>query len=114
MPEKVFIVDRVVAAPGRAREFVSSYVSHYVPGARARGMTLDHILVSPPIWLDDASNTITATWTVDDVAGWWDMTRLGRRDPALAEWWSGIDSLILERTRSMAGEAADVEAMCNV
>ena len=114
MSRKIFVVDRVVTEPGRAREFVDAYVAEYVPGARERGMTLDHLLVSPPIWLDDESNTITVTWTVDDVAGWWNMTRLGRPDPALGAWWERMEPLITERSRSMAAAAEDVEGLGNV
>ncbi|PTR22135.1 hypothetical protein C8K36_1124 [Rhodococcus sp. OK519] len=114
MTGRIFVIDRVVTEPGRAREFVASYTSEYVPGGRARGMTLAHILVSPPIWLDDDSNTVTATWTVDNVAAWWDMTRMGRPDPTLGEWWNRVDELIVERSRSMAAPTEDVEVLCNV
>lgn len=109
--EKVYLVDRVVTRPGGARAFVDAYLAEYAPGAQARGMTLDQILVSPPMWLDEDSNTITATWTLDDVAAVWGMIRAGRGDPSLGQWWSRMAPLILERTRSMSAAAADIDGL---
>ncbi len=63
--ETIYVVDRVVTKPGCARKFVEAYVAEYVPGGRRRGMTLDRILVSPPVWFDEDCNTVTITWTVD-------------------------------------------------
>ena len=114
MSGRAFVVDRVVTAPGCGREFVEKYTTAYVPGGRSRGMTLEHILVSPPIWQGETSNVVTIVWSLDDVAGWWNMTRLGRPDATLAQWWDSVHELIVERSRSMAGEVADVEELCNV
>jgi hypothetical protein len=44
---EVYIVDRVVTRPGRAREFIDRYRAEYASGARERGMTLRDVLVSP-------------------------------------------------------------------
>ncbi|MBH0120121.1 hypothetical protein ACWDUD_29575 [Rhodococcus sp. NPDC003382] len=112
--ETIYVIDRVVTKPGCARRFVEAYVAEYVPGGRRRGMTLDRILVSPPVWFDDDSNTVTITWTVDGVHSWWEMTRQSRRDPGLGEWWSGMDELIVERSRTMAAHADDVEGLNDV
>src|SRR5689334_7331064 len=99
---EVFVIDRVVTRPGCARAFVDTYLAEYAPGARARGMTLRDVLVSPPIWLDDQSNTVTIIWSLPSVQAWWEMTRMGRPDPTLGPWWEGISELVDERTRSMA------------
>ncbi|AQA20497.1 hypothetical protein BTZ20_4505 [Rhodococcus sp. MTM3W5.2] len=112
--EKVYVIDRVVTRPGRAREFVDAYLAEYAPGARGRGMALEHVLVSPPIWFDDESNTITATWTLDGAEGWWQMTWQGRPDPTLGQWWTRMDELVLERTRTMASAAQDVDGLTDV
>ena len=110
----VFVIDRVITRPGCARTFVDKYVSEYVPGARTRGMTLRDILVSPPIWFDDQSNTVTITWSLPSAQAWWEMTWKGRPDPALGPWWDGTRELVLERTRSVAASADDVEQLCDV
>ncbi|OBG38328.1 hypothetical protein A5672_16560 [Mycobacterium alsense] len=112
--DRVFVIDRVVTRPGCARRFVDTYLAEYAPGARDRGMTLRDVLVSPPIWSDELSNTVTITWTLPDPPAWWRMTWQGRSDPALAEWWSRVGELVQERSRSFAAAAADVAGLCDV
>ena len=111
---EVFVVDRVITRPGRAREFIDTYLAEYAPGAVARGMTLRTVLVSPPIWLDDKSNTVTITWSLAGPQAWWQMTWKGRGDPELGSWWNRVSSLIVERTRSVAAAASDVDGLCDV
>src|SRR3954452_23105347 len=100
--DKVYVIDRVVTRPGCAREFVDVYLAEYAPGARARGMTLRDVLVSPPIWFDDQPNTVTITWSLPSAQAWWEMTWKGRPDPTLGPWWDGIGELVEERARSVA------------
>jgi uncharacterized membrane protein YoaT (DUF817 family) len=111
---EVFVIDRVVTRPGCARRFVDTYLADYAPGARDRGMTLREVLVSPPIWFDDQVNTVTITWTLPGVQAWWEMTWIGRADPALGQWWSQIGELVQERSRSFAAGADDVDWLCDV
>lgn len=110
----IFVIDRVVTRPGCARRFVDAYLAEYAPGARARGMTLRDILVSPPIWFDDDINVVTITWTLPNAQAWWEMTWNGRPDPTLGEWWSRISALVAERSRSFAAAADDVDGLCDV
>ncbi len=111
---RVFVIDRVVTRPGCARNFVNAYLAEYVPGARSRGMTLCDVLVSPPIWFENQPNTVTITWTLPSAQAWWEMTWQGRPDPALGEWWSQIGELVMERSRSVAAAADDVDKLCDV
>ena len=111
---QVFVIDRVVTKPGCARTFVATYLAEYAPGAQSRGMTLRGVLVSPPIWSKDLSNTITISWTLPSAQAWWEMTWKGRPDPALGEWWSQISELVTERSRHFAGAADDVDGLCDV
>ncbi|MCV7303608.1 hypothetical protein H7J93_28735 [Mycobacterium barrassiae] len=110
----VFVVDRVVTAPGCARQFIDRYLAEYAPGARERGMTLRDVLVSPPIWFDDRPNTVTITWTLPSAQAWWEMTWQGRPDPTLGQWWAQIDELVSERSRTVAAPAAEVDGLCDV
>ncbi|MGV0834160.1 hypothetical protein [Mycolicibacterium thermoresistibile] len=110
----VYVIDRVLTKPGKARAFIDRYLAEYAPGARRRGMTLTHVLVSPPIWFEDRSNTVTVTWTLPSPLAWWQMTWQGRPDPAVGQWWSDIAELVQERSRSVAASAADVDALCSV
>lgn len=109
---EVFVIDRVLTKPGQARRFVDRYLAEYVPGAKERGMRLLHVLVSPPIWFGDQSNTVTITWSLPSPRAWWQMTWKGRPDSALGHWWSAIDELVVERSRSVAAAAGDVDALC--
>jgi hypothetical protein len=114
---EVFVIDRVVTRPGCARQFVDTYLAEYAPGARERGMTLRDVLVSPPIWFDESEervNTVTITWTLPSARAWWQMTWKGRPDPALGEWWVQVGDLVMERSRSFAAAAADVDGLCDV
>lgn len=111
---EVFVIDRVITKPGRAREFIDAYVAEYAPGARERGMTLCNIVVSPPIWYATESNTVTITWSLPSPQAWWEMTWKGRPDPRLGAWWHGVDDLIIERDRSAAAAYDDVAMLCDV
>ncbi|MBU9762827.1 Dabb family protein [Mycobacterium sp. TNTM28] len=106
---EVFVIDRVVTAPGCAQKFVDAYLAGYAPGARDRGMTLRNVLVSPPIWFDDRSNVVTITWTLPSPEAWWQMTWRGRPDPSVARWWDSITDLVVERTREVASASGDVD-----
>jgi hypothetical protein len=110
----IFVIDRMVTKPGCARTIIDTYLADYAPGARDRGMTLRDVLVSPPIWSEELSNTVTITWTLPSPQAWWEMTWKGRPDPTLGEWWSRVDALVVERTRSFAAAADDVDALCDV
>lgn len=111
---RVFVIDRVVTKPGCARTFVHTYLAEYAPGARRRGMTLCDVLVSPPIWSDDQSNTVTIIWMLPNAPAWWAMTWQARTDPELGQWWSRIGELVAERSRSVGARADDVDGLCDV
>ncbi|MEV0354883.1 hypothetical protein AB0H71_02360 [Nocardia sp. NPDC050697] len=110
----LYIIDRVVVRPGTAREFIDAYLAGYAPGARNRGLTLERILVSPPVWIEGETNTVTATWTVTGSSEWWAAAVAGRHDPAPAQWWESMASMIVGRSRSTASRAQDVEGLCDV
>jgi len=110
----VYVVDRVVTRSGCAKDFIDCYLADYAPGARERGMSLRDILVSPPIWFADRPNVVTITWSLPSAQAWWEMTWKGRPDPELARWWDSIGHLVVERDRSVAAAANDVERLCDV
>jgi hypothetical protein len=111
--ETIYMIDQIITRPGHGRAFIDAYMEYYAPGATARGLRLDRVLVSPPMWLEDQPNTITITWTVQGVSAWWGMTIMGRTDPALAQWWADAGQWIAERSRSFASAFGDVEALSN-
>ncbi|MHA6742401.1 hypothetical protein [Rhodococcus erythropolis] len=112
--EKVYVIDRIITEPGCGKKFVDAYTTEYVPAAQRRGMTLASVLVSPPLWVEDETNIVTITWTVEGTSGWWNMTRQGRAGPESSQWWERHSALIVERSRTMAAEAADIEGLSDV
>ncbi|MGH3969161.1 MAG: hypothetical protein ACRDTV_13880 [Mycobacterium sp.] len=111
---QVYVIDRVITRPGCAKKFVDAYLSGYAPDALERGMTLQRILVSPPIWFADQTNTVTIIWSLPSPREWWEMTWQGRSDPAVGRWWAEISNLVVERTRSVAANAEDVDGLGDV
>ena len=110
----IYAVDEIVPRPGEARAFLLAYMERYAPGARARGMTLERVLVSPPMWLEDQSNTLTISWTIAGVPAWWQMSMQARPDPAIAAWWSEVDHMVVSRSRNYMAALEDVEALSRV
>lgn len=106
---EVFVIDRVITSPGSAQAFIDAYLDGYAPGARARGMTLRDVLVSPPIWFDDRTNVVTITWSLPSAQAWWQMTWQGRPDPSVARWWETVGEFVVERSRSVATAAGAVD-----
>src|SRR5262245_5553480 len=80
----VFVIDDLVAKPGRGEALLCAYLARYAPGARERGMTLVHQLVSPAYWLPDGSNRLLFVWSVAGPAGVWRMKHSGRQGPGRA------------------------------
>jgi len=112
--ETIFIVDQVIPKPGQAKAFLDTYMARYAPAARERGMTLVHQWVSPPMWLDEQSNTLTIIWTVQGAPAWWNMSFHGRRNPEVAGFWESIEPMIVSRRRSFSAEVADLESLADV
>ena len=109
----VYVIDELVVRPGEGRAVLDHYLAHYAPGAKARGMALERVLVSPPVWMDDQSNTLTITWTVAGAEGWWGMRLAATADPEVAAFWEAAADRLVSRRRSFAAEAQDVEALCH-
>ena len=110
----VYVIDRVEVRPGHGQKFVEAYLAEYVPGAQARGLTLDHVLVSPPVFIAGEPTVVTAIWSAEGPTGWWKAAIAGRYDPEPADWWARTGHLIVGRTRSSAAEATDIRALCDV
>jgi hypothetical protein len=105
---RVYLVDRLTARPGRARELLQAYRERYMPGARARGLRLERTLLSPPLWLEDQSNVLEFVWVVDGGAGFWSMTQQARLDAAVQDWWREAQALIESRERCLSADIAEL------
>jgi len=112
---RIFIVDEVTPHPGRAEEFLRLYMERYVPGARARGMQLEHTWVSPPMWLRDRSNTLSIVWSVEGPREVWATFTSGRLDQSLVSWWwEEAAALVQTRTRRIMSEADRIAGLNDV
>ena len=114
MSEPVYVMDELVARPGEGRRVLGDYLDRYAPGAKARGMTLEHVLVSPPVWMDDQSNTITIVWSVTGAEGWWGMRLAATMDPEVTAFWSSAEARLVSRKRSFAAAPEHVGPLCDV
>lgn len=110
----VHAIDEIVAKPGEGKALLGDYLARYAPGARARGMVLEQILVSPPMWLDDQSNTLVFRWSLAGAGAWWQMRFVGGNDPDVAAWWADVDARAVSRRRFFASDPADMERLCDV
>ena len=109
----VQIIDALVALPGQGKGLLAAYRADYAPGARARGMVLERVLVSPPLWMDDQPNTLTIIWNVEGAAGWWGMRLAAGADPGATAFWQATADRLVSRARRVAAAPGDVETLCN-
>lgn len=111
----VYVIDQVTPRPGMAQQLLAAYLERYAPGAKARGMTLEHSWVAPPVWLADGSNTLTFVWSLQGAASWWATTAAARQDPAVTDWWwNEAAPMIASRQRSFASSPDGVDGLGRV
>lgn len=112
----IYFLDQITPKSGQAESFFKAYMDEYAPQARARGMTLRHAWVNPPIWLKgDQSNTLFVVWSVEGVPGFWKlMATPSALDGSTSYWWRDVDHLIESRSRSVLSDASNIEALNNV
>jgi hypothetical protein len=108
--DKIYIVDEIMVRPGDADALHGRYMAEYAPGARARGMVLEHSSIAPPAPLSDKEPaSLSYVWAVEGLPGFWQQRRMAGFDPAVIGWWKSIAPLVAERKRTIRKElAADV------
>nr|WP_116332097.1 hypothetical protein [Cupriavidus taiwanensis] len=102
----IHVLDEIVLAPGHLPTVLDLLESRYLPGGAARGLTLLHRWISPPVALPDAPNTLWLLWQVADAPGYYAM-RAGIDGPAIA-FWSTVGSLCESRRRHVMAAATPV------
>ncbi len=106
-PLHVLILDEIEAKPGMAAAVREAYRDHYAPGAKARGMKLEHAWQHPPaIEIAEIPATLFWLWSVEGEHGWWKQ-RLSHkadgsdeREDKLA-FWQSLAPLTISRKRRM-------------
>jgi len=120
MPETegplIYFMDQITPRPGQGELFYHHYMETYVPAAQARGLTLQHAWVNPPMWLEgQQSNTLHIVWSVKGVAGFWGvMARPESLDGSTGAWWREAQPMIATRSRSVMSDAANVAELNDV
>lgn len=103
---RIFVLDEIVVQPGRASEYRDFYLAQYAPGARARGMQLESVRMTPPFELTDGANTLQITWSLDHVGAWWAMRGAAGADPAVHAFWHASGAMIVSRSRRFFTDAS--------
>jgi hypothetical protein len=112
---RIFIIDEVTPHPGMAEEFLRLYMERYAPGARSRGMQLEHTWVSPPVWLRHHTNTLSIVWSVEGAREVWATFIAGRLNESLVSWWwMDAAALVQTRTRRIMSEAGRIAELNDV
>ena len=113
--DPIWIIDEVVAKPGRGEAFLEAYMARYAPGARRRGLRLAHRMVEPAFWLQDASNRLVLVWTAPDADAVWASKHMARNDAEVLRWWEEeAAEFIVSRRRAVLAEADAIAGLTDV
>lgn len=113
--ELVYVIDEIVAKPGKGKAFYDAYTQRYVPGAVDRGMTLVHRFVEPAMWLPEGMNRLFFIWSQSDPGAVWGAKQRARLDPEVTRWWEeDAASLIESRQRYTVAGVDALERLDNV
>lgn len=96
---RIYVLDEIVVQPGRAAEYHHAYLSHYAPGAQARGMRFESARMSPPLEVDGQPSTLRFTWSVADPPAWWSMRLAALADPTVHAFWKDTATMVVSRSR---------------
>lgn len=107
---KVIVMDEAWPLAGMVEAYRDAYLADYAPGARRRGMTLEAVLLSPPLILAEGGNRITFVWSLADSAAFWPMRFT--EDDGKRAWWERGATMTLRQERSfhVGFEGADRDA----
>lgn len=110
----IYIIDRIVAKPGKGREIYDRYLERFEPFAAERGLTLEHAVFAPPVWLTDdvSSNTLEFIWSAVGYPAFAGALTYGNDEAAA--WWAELEELAVSRDRSYFTTDADAEVLNNV
>ena len=107
----IYLIDRMVVKPGKGREVHDAYLESLETVAAEKGMTLEHAIVAPPIWLTDAesNNTLEFIWSFEGYGKL--AAAISYGDASVTEWWRGLEESLESRDRSYFSTEADVEVL---
>jgi hypothetical protein len=102
----IHILDEIVLDAAHVPAALALLEERYLPGSAARGLTLLHRWLSPPVAVDDAPNTLWLLWQLPDAPAYYRMRSTAGAD--VVAFWSALDQLCRQRRRhvmTVAGQA---------
>jgi hypothetical protein len=100
----IYVLDEIVLDPGHAPEVLALLQRSYRPNSEARGMTLLHRWISPPVAIEGVSNTLRLLWQVADAPAYYAMR--ASIDASSMAVWPEVDALCETRHRHVMSDAA--------
>lgn len=114
MPERpLTVLDELEIMPGQLDDFLAAMRADYQPGAEARGMTLEHVWITPPFERPEGGTTVILVWHLAGAAGFWAMRSQSSTDE-VASWWRRCNAFIVSRTRRIAAEWDDLSTHATI
>lgn len=111
---EIYCIDRFVTKPEQGKEFLEFFMSEYLEKAQSYGMTLKSTLISPPLWLNNASNTVEIVWAISGFNGWANMVNSSRYQQETLAFWREVRQRVISHDRSFFGNESDLEVLGNV
>lgn len=108
---KIGIIDRVRVMPGRREEFLQGFRQRYLPGARARGLTLVSVVAVPPEEIEAQPTEVTIVWTLPDYRAFFPMRGQAAADPSVAAFWDWCNGIIERRERHLGAPLEDPDSV---
>lgn len=107
----IYLIDRLVAKPGRGRAVYDRYLERFQAIAAEKGMALEHAIVAPPLWLTDpvSNNTLEFIWSFEGYGAL--AAAIAYGDPSVTAWWRELEEQLESRDRSYFSSEADVEVL---
>ena len=99
----IYVLDEIVLDPKHAPDVLALLERSYQPTSEARGLTLLHRWVSPPVAIEDAPNTLRLLWQVADAPAYYAMR--ASIDASAIAFWSEVDALCETRRRHVMSDA---------
>lgn len=96
---RIIVIDEVWPLTGMVEAYRDAYLSDFAPRARQRGMTLEAVLLSPPVILEEGGNRITFIWSLPDAPAFWTM-RFAEYDMEKV-WWEDGAKMAHRQERSI-------------
>lgn len=109
---RITVIDEAWPFAGMVEAYRDAYLSGYAPRARQRGMTLEAVLLSPPLILAEGGNRLTFVWSLPDAAAFWAMRFAAYG--AEQTWWEEGAAMAHSQTRSFHADFGGFDGVASI